>query len=114
MHGNAGMGLEILASRAQHCQRCRGGDGCCALLGYCTLDERVGNDNARRSHGTHRLSTAPRSLAVLLLQEGNAVAAAAMADLVSAAFMQATLAMTSSVAGLFTCRAYAVCQVSQT
>ena len=60
--------------------------------------------------GAHRLSTAPRSLAVLWLQEGYAVAAAAMADLVSAAFMQATLAMTSSVAGLLTCRAS--CRVS--
>ena len=45
----------------------------------------------------------PRSLAVLWLQDGNAALAAAMADLVSAAFMQATLAMISSVAGLLTC-----------
>ena len=52
----------------------------------------------------YRLRMAPRSLAVLWLQDGNAAPAAAMADLVSAAFMQATLAMISSVAGLFTCR----------
>ena len=52
----------------------------------------------------YRLRMAPRSLAVLWLQDGNAAAAAATADLVSAAFMQATFAMISSVAGLFTCR----------
>ena len=65
-------------------------------------------DNAEDSKATYRLRTAPRSLAVLLLQDGNAAAAAAMADLVSAAFMQATLAMTSSVAGLLTCKANAI------
>ena len=64
-------------------------------------------DKAEDSFDTYRLSTAPRSLAVLLLQDGNAAAAAAIADLVSAAFMQATLAMTSSVAGLLTCKAVA-------
>ena len=51
----------------------------------------------------YRLSTLPRCLAVLWLQDGNAALAAAMADLVSAAFMQATLAIISSVAGLLTC-----------
>ena len=51
----------------------------------------------------HRLSTLPRSLAVLWLQDGKAALAAAIADLVSAAFMQATLAMISFVAGLLTC-----------
>jgi hypothetical protein len=46
---------------------------------------------------------APRSFAVLLLQEWKAALAAAMAAFVSPAFMQATLATISLVAGLSTC-----------
>ncbi len=57
----------------------------------------------RARGGAHLRMMAPRSLAVFLHQAGQAALAAAMAALVSLAFMWGTFAKTSLMDGLCTC-----------